>query len=109
MSKLIAWLFKQRSVGCGPSFLPQWLIDFFFGWFFEADCEKHDEGYQKGGDWVRKLECDFKFYLAMLRDSQRSRGFKKALKLLVATIYFWIVLLLGWLRFNYKGGNYGLQ
>jgi len=32
----------------------------------------HDDGYTKGGSELRRLECDLKFYAAMINDCQLS-------------------------------------
>ena len=55
------------SNGCGPQWferfaLTRWFREYLFDWFFEASCNKHDEGYAQGGDEIRRFECDWKFY-----------------------------------------------
>lgn len=92
----------KESNGCGPSWLPQWLISFLFNWFFEASCNKHDEGYREGGDEVRRFECDWKFLQAMRRDTLRYRGVKRLARWCQAIIFFVMVRAFGWLQFNYR-------
>lgn len=88
--------------GCGPVWFPQFLKDWLFNWFFEASCNKHDEGYRNGGDEVRRFECDWKFWQAMKRDTLKQRGLKRFIRWLQALLFFMFVRTLGWTRFNYK-------
>ena len=91
------------SNGCGPSWMPRRLTWLFFGWFFEASCDKHDEGYEEGGDEIRRFVCDWKFLKAMLRDCMRiKRKYLRPLAYLVAMIFFLLVRLGGWYFFNYR-------
>ena len=87
--------------GCGPAWFPQFLKDWLFNWFFEASCNKHDEGYRNGGDEVRRFECDWKFWQAMKRDTLKQKGFKRFIRWVQAVIFFAFVRCLGWTRFNY--------
>ena len=91
--------------GCGPSWMPRRLTWLFFGWFFEASCDKHDLGYSKGGDEVWRFVCDWKFLRAMLRDCKRVHWFWRPLAYSVAILFFVIVRLFGWWRFNYQKGE----
>ena len=70
--------------------------------FFNASCKKHDEGYQKGGDDLRRLECDVMFYIHMLRDIRRKKGLKRCYYRVWAWLYYAFVRALGWTRFNYQ-------
>ncbi len=71
--------------------------------FFNASCKKHDEGYAKGGDSLRRLECDVKFYGAMIEDIQGVRGYWRRLYYrLWAFLYFVSVRIFGWIRFKKK-------
>ena len=98
--------------GCGPTWMDKyvWSIwikvfvaKYFLGWFFHASCNKHDEGYAEGGDWVRKIYCDLRFFAAMVKDVGRlDRWYKQVPALAVAYVYFWLVLLVGWFSFEYK-------
>lgn len=98
--------------GCGPAWMDKWEITarlkafvaiYFLGWLFHASCNKHDEGYAEGGDWVRKLYCDLRFFAAMVKDVSRlDRWYKKVGALFVAYAYFWLVMLVGWFSFEYK-------
>lgn len=89
------------SNGCGPAWLPQLFKRLLFDWFFEASCNKHDEGYERGGDEVRRFECDWKFWQAMRRDTLRFKGIKRGAAWLCAVAFFVIVRAGGWSRFNY--------
>lgn len=94
---------KKQSNGCGPSWLPSFIKELLFNWFHEASCDKHDEGYEQGGDEVRRFECDWKFWLAMHRDTLRLKGVKRWLAWMHAVLFFAFVRLLGWVQFNYDG------
>ncbi len=87
--------------GCGPSWIPCWLTNLLFGWFFKASCNKHDEGYIQGGDEIRRFECDWKFLKAMRNDINRLKWYGQPL-LLVALVYYVLVRMFGWLYFNYR-------
>ena len=81
--------------------MPRRLTWLFFGWFFEASCDKHDVGYGKGGDEVRRFECDWKFVCAMFRDAARLKWYAQLLAYPVAVLFFVLVRLFGWAHFNY--------
>ncbi len=87
--------------GCGPSWAPAWMIWLLFNWFFEAGCNRHDEGYSNGGNEIRRFECDWKFWLAMKRDVKRLAKWKRPLAWLVAISFYALVRAFGWTRFNY--------
>ena len=87
--------------GCGPSWMPRKLAWLFFGWFFEASCDRHDVGYNQGGDEVRRFECDWKFLHAMFRDAARVAWYWRLIAYPVAVLFFLLVRVLGWARFNY--------
>lgn len=91
----------QQPNGCGPAWMPRWIKSFLFDWFFEASCNKHDEGYVKGGDELYRFECDWKFWLAMKRDTLRHKGGRRLIRFTQAILFFLIVRLFGWTRFNY--------
>lgn len=97
----------EQPNGCGPAWLDRyavtrWIKSALFDWFFEASCNKHDEGYQKGGDEIRRFECDWKFFQAMRRDTLRKRGVARLIRWIQALIYFGLVRAFGWRHFNYK-------
>ena len=87
--------------GCGPSWMPRKIAWLFFGWWYEASCDKHDVGYNKGGDEVRRFECDWKLLLAMLSDATRLKWYARLLAYPVAILFFVLVRLFGWIYFNY--------
>ncbi len=70
---------------------------------FEADCNMHDFGYFRGGDEVRRMECDTKFLQAMLRDCLRVNGtFRRNFYKFWAYTYFVAVRIFGKRYFNYR-------
>ncbi len=87
--------------GCGPSWVPQWLKQLLFNWFFEAQCNKHDAGYEEGGDEVRRFECDWQFGQAMKRDIKRLVWYLRPVAILVSILFYVMVRSFGWLQFNY--------
>ncbi len=101
--------------GCGPQWMDRWratkkvkdwTAEKALGWFFNASCNRHDEGYDKGGDWAWKLYCDMRFLDAMLHDSSRLLVHKRIGAIFVALVYFVFVLLGGWFSFTYKAKDY---
>jgi hypothetical protein len=89
---------------CGPTWLPTVIRRPLFGWFFEASCRKHDEGYGVGGDAARRKVCDKKFLQAMLKDSKRST-LTRVPKAVVAYAFYAAVRVGGSLSFNYTDGK----
>ena len=97
--------------GCGPEWMDKFSLTrklkalvakYLLGWFFHASCNKHDEGYAIGGNWVRKIYCDVRFFAAMIEDASRlDRVYKQVPALFIAHIYFMLVLVFGWFSFNY--------
>jgi hypothetical protein len=93
---------NDKKYYCGPK---GWIIKPPFHAFFEASCKKHDEGYLKGGDEARRIECDIKFYAMMMKDIYRhQKAHQRAILSTWALIYFIAVRLFGAKFFNY-GGN----
>jgi hypothetical protein len=88
------------SNGCGPGWLPKKVNSVLFDWFFEASCNKHDEGYAKGGSAARRKVCDQKFYAAMKRDADMFKGVKRRAMKIQAGMYYGLVRSFGWLHFN---------
>lgn len=86
---------------CGPAWLPEWIKWLLFNWFFEASCNRHDEGYGEGGDEHRRFECDWKFWMAMKRDVKRLAKWKRPAAWLVAISFYALVRAFGWMMFNY--------
>jgi hypothetical protein len=93
------------GVACGAEWMPEKVRSILFGWFFEASCEKHDEGYGEGGNEKRRLVCDLKFLAAMLRDTFRTKSPVMIPKVITAFGYFIAVRLGGWASFNYTKGE----
>ncbi|BAQ84231.1 hypothetical protein [uncultured Mediterranean phage uvMED] len=87
--------------GCGPAWVPRNIKKYLFDWFHEASCNKHDQGYAEGGNEARRWECDFKFFVAMLKDSWRVKKFF-FIRVFVAIAFYLMVMLFGWSSFNYK-------
>ena len=90
------------SNGCGPTWLPIWIKELLFNWFFEASCNKHDDGYEKGGDEIRRFECDWKFLQAMRRDIKRIKWYWRPLATIIAYTFFILVRAFGWRYFQYR-------
>lgn len=88
--------------GCGPAWMPSIFKKALFNWFFEASCDKHDEGYDIGGDEVRRFECDWRFWQAMKRDALRYKGPVRVVCYVTAIVYFLLVRAFGWTRYEYK-------
>lgn len=63
---------------------------------------KHDEGYQQGGDEIRRFECDWKFFQAMRRDVKKVRRLFRPFVYLMAAVFFLLVRCCGWIHFNYE-------
>lgn len=57
------------SNGCELAWLPTWIK------LFEASCNKHDDGYENGGDDTRRFECDWTFLQAMRCDVKRLKWY----------------------------------
>lgn len=90
------------SNGCGPGWLPHFATELLFNWFFEASCNRHDEGYQEGGDEARRKVCDDKFLAAMLRDTQLLPRIVRPLAVAEAYCYYALVRQFGSRHFNYR-------
>jgi hypothetical protein len=70
---------------------------------FEASCNKHDEGYNTGGDDAKRFECDGKFFIMMIKDSFRVDSMIKRLYYQSwALVYFTAVRIFGKKYFNYN-------
>lgn len=70
---------------------------------FEASCNKHDEGYNVGGDDARRFECDGKFFIMMIKDTFIVKGwFKRMYFQAWAFTYFIAVRIFGKKFYNYK-------
>jgi hypothetical protein len=90
-----------RGDSCGPDWLPSKVRELLFGWFFEASCSKHDEGYTVGGNERRRYVCDLKFWQAMKKDTLRFDGVERLMRWSQALSFYTSVRLFGWLFFNY--------
>ena len=89
--------------GCGPEGTPKWLKFLLFDWMFHASCNKHDEGYQKGGTWKDKVKCDLKFLMYMYFDILRAVLIAihcVTIGFIVAPLMFLGVLIFGGYRFG---------
>lgn len=83
--------------------MPEKIRRALFGWFFEASCIKHDNGYTQGGNELRRLVCDWKFFMAMLRDTAKTKNLTIVPKAGIAVSFFIAVRLGGWYKsFSYK-------
>ena len=133
--------------GCGPedfkiNWMPRlmlsalnWLLNVLkqclFNWFYLASCNKHDEGYTKGGDEIRRFLCDWNFKLAMRKDHAQLKRrviqeikeskhsfyklflFFKAIKIPVSWLFMWVFYFLvrcfGSFKFTYHSGHCGCE
>ena len=82
--------------------MPRKINSLLFDWFFEASCNKHDEGYTTGGDEARRKVCDDKFLDVMKRDTMRFKGLRRGIRFAQAYVFYAIVRAFGWMQFNYK-------
>jgi len=92
----------MQGNGCGAEWMPRKVKAMLFDWFFEASCNKHDEGYSEGGNEARRKHCDKMFYAAMKRDSLKHRGAARFVRLAQAAVYYAAVRGFGWMHFNYR-------
>ena len=90
--------------GVGPSWFPAGFRLFVTqkcSWFFEdASWRHHDFGYAVGGDEFDRWRCDWKFFMAMCKDSMsqpsRVRVSTVPVALLISLVFFVAVLFVGW-------------
>lgn len=87
--------------GCGPDWLPRWLVKLLFGWLFEASCRRHDFAYSRGGDETDRRESDRGFFKAMQRDIQRLHWSLRLPALIEAQGFYLLVRAFGWWQFDY--------
>ena len=92
--------------GVGPGFFPAGLrkwITTTASWFFaDASWRHHDFGYACKGTEADRVECDWKFFRAMLRDALSQPSILMIPPaLLISTVFFLAVLLGGWVSFSY--------
>jgi|TARA_Y100000310_G_scaffold328330_1_gene396308 hypothetical protein len=80
-----------------------------YGKFYESSCNKHDKGYEKGGNELDRFECDAKFLVFMIKDTFRITHKINIIQFFVrvyyqfwAFIYFIGVRIGGKRYFNYK-------
>lgn len=72
---------------------------------FTASCDRHDFGYWRGAPWgfkrLRRLECDQRFYEALLNDVAEQPKEKQAFYYRWAYRFFLAVRFVGWCAFNW--------
>ena len=76
-------------------------MKYLFAWMFHAQCGHHDWGYIVGGGERRRLHCDLKFGKAIIRDAL-NQWFNAMMALLIAPIFFLLVICFG--RFSFRYG-----
>ena len=100
----------MKHNGCGPKSWESnaigraglWAIrHLLLGWFYDASCDRHDEGYREGGDDTRRKVCDDKFLSAMKTDVQRLTPILRPIAYPVAYGMYAAVRLGGKSSFNY--------
>ncbi len=87
--------------GCGPAWLPAFITNFIFGWFFSASCRRHDFAYGRGGNEADRKVADVGFLTAMLGDVARAAVFYKPFLWLLAWVFYALVRWFGIHRFNH--------
>ena len=98
---------EQQSYGngIGPSWFPFWLRNFiteFCSQFFnEASWQRHDHGYERGGNEFDRINDDGRFFIAMRRDVYRVRWYLKPIAWVLCHLFYIFVRLGGWRSFNY--------
>ncbi len=99
--QLTDWQKADFGNGCGPHWLPAWLVKLLFGWFFEASCRRHDFAYSRGGDEADRREADRGFFKAMLRDVKRLHWSLRLPALIEAGVFYLLVWVFGRWQFDY--------
>ncbi|MBI1495408.1 hypothetical protein [Halocynthiibacter styelae] len=107
----------QFGNGVGPCWLPDPLrrmITETASWFFkDASWRHHDFGYAVGGDQWDRARCDWKFFMAMLRDAlshPKWRIIRIPLALMIALMFFLAVRIGGQLgSFEYRADYASLE
>lgn len=70
---------------------------------FEASCNQHDVGYNKGGNEAKRFECDGKFFIMMVKDTFLVENYLKRIYYQSwAFVYFISVRIFGKKYFNYN-------
>jgi len=99
--------YEQQNYGngIGPAWFPGWLRNLTTAlcnhFFFEASYQRHDHGYEKGGNEIDRINCDGRFLIAMRRDVCRSKWFLKLVAWLFCYGFYILVRLGGRQSFNY--------
>jgi hypothetical protein len=70
-------------------------------WIFEADCNRHDFAYWRGGDEAARRKADRGFYEAMQADASRLPVYDRWLGHLAAWTYYRAVRAFGAKHFHY--------
>lgn len=90
--------------GAGQSWFVRLLIGWIMSDFSKALPNKHDFGYWQGWNEARRIECDEKFYQAMLDDIRMLYEEKKIGKW--GLIWKSVVALGAWSAIRWKGSKY---
>lgn len=88
---------KEFGDGCGALARGLKVPDFIF----EASCKQHDFYYERGGWPWHKVQADWDFYVAMLKDAWRYKALEWFIYSSLATVYFVVVLTISWPFFHY--------
>ena len=79
-----------------------------FWWIHNRACKHHDEAYDQGGSWIKKLRTDFVFFSEMVANGIINflEAFLLILRgifaILTAPFYFLAVMMFGWKTWNMK-------
>lgn len=87
----------QFGDGCGALAKGLKVPDFIF----KASCQQHDFNYLRGGWPWHKVQADWWFYRAMLKDAFLYPWLQAFIYSCLATIYFLTVLIVSWPFFTY--------
>ena len=88
---------KNFGDGCGALARGLKVPDFIF----KASCRQHDFYYSRGGWPWHKMQADWWFYVAMLKDAWLCKGLEWFIYSCLATVYFLAVLFISWPFFTY--------
>jgi hypothetical protein len=87
--------------GCGPDKFG-WLVPEGPKGLFHEPCNLHDDRYKQGGTERDRIQADWIMFKDCLAAVKHERWPTRYKGYFWAVIYFAAVLIVGWLRFNYK-------
>lgn len=94
---------RKITNGCGPAWLGGWVPD---GpdrqWL--CPCNTHDTDYYKGGSELDRWRADWRLLTSCLKRLRFVAWYKRPFGVIWALYYYIMVLLFGWMQFNYRRG-----